>query len=81
MAKGNKMTSPDTDFTDADSIHTHLSKATPESWAEIFQTNVTAQYFTPVAFIPPLAAGTRSSPSYSASIVNIASISAEALEE
>ena len=66
---------PVTDFTNADSIRAHLSRATPESWAETFQTNVTAQYFTSVAFVPQLAAGTRNTPGYSASIVNIAPIS------
>ncbi|KAF8538489.1 hypothetical protein BDD12DRAFT_885184 [Trichophaea hybrida] len=63
------------DFNNAESITTHLGKGTPESWAETFQTNVTAQYFTFVEFISMLAAGTKNTPGYSASIVNIASIS------
>ncbi|KAI5849937.1 short chain dehydrogenase/reductase [Tricharina praecox] len=65
----------DVDFKNADSLAKHLAKATRESWAETFETNVTAQYFTSVAFVPLLAAGTKNTPGYSSSIVNIASIS------
>jgi NAD(P)-dependent dehydrogenase (short-subunit alcohol dehydrogenase family) len=64
------------DFKSAESIHKHLSRATRESWSQTFETNVTGQYFTSVAFIPLLAAGTKNTPGYSASIVNISSVSA-----
>lgn len=43
--------------------------------AETFQTNLTAQFFTSVAFLPLLAKGTANTLSYSSSIVNIASVS------
>lgn len=65
----------DVDFNNAESIAAQLGKATPSSWAETFETNVTAQYFTSVEFIPLLAAGTKNTPGYSSSIVNVASIS------
>lgn len=42
---------------------------------ETFETNVTAGFFTSAAFIPLLAKGTASKHGYSASIVNVASIS------
>jgi NAD(P)-dependent dehydrogenase (short-subunit alcohol dehydrogenase family) len=43
--------------------------------SETFETNVTAGFFTSAAFIPLLAKGTASKHGYSASIVNVASIS------
>ncbi|TFY68408.1 hypothetical protein EVJ58_g1038 [Rhodofomes roseus] len=63
------------DMHDANAIAEHLLKATHESWAETFETNVTAQYFTAAAFIPLLSKGTANTHGYSASIVNVASIS------
>ena len=46
-----------------------------ESWAETFQTNMTAQFFTTLAFLPLLAKGRDVSPGYTTSVVNVASIS------
>lgn len=43
--------------------------------AETFETNVTAHYFVSAAFIPLLSRGTANTHGYSASIVNVASIS------
>ncbi|KAH8148516.1 uncharacterized protein LAJ45_07619 [Morchella importuna] len=63
------------DFSNADSITEHLWKATPESWAETFETNLTAQFFCSVAFLPLLSKGTANTLGYSASIINITSIS------
>ncbi|KDQ53525.1 hypothetical protein JAAARDRAFT_61240 [Jaapia argillacea MUCL 33604] len=60
---------------DANSISEHLLKATPESWAETFDTNVTAQYFVSAAFLPLLSKGTANTSGYSSSIINVASIS------
>lgn len=50
-------------------------KSQPENWTETFQTNIVAQFFTTAAFLPLLAKGGESAPSYSSSVVNIASIS------
>lgn len=50
-------------------------KSEPESWAETFQTNITAQFFTAAAFLPLLGKGRDTTPGYCSSIVNIASIS------
>ncbi|KAI5801284.1 short chain dehydrogenase/reductase [Geopyxis carbonaria] len=67
---------PDLDFTSVDAIAKHLwTTGSPQEWAETFETNVTAQFFTSVAFLPLLALGTQSTPGYSSSIVNITSIS------
>ena len=53
----------------------NLLKSNPESWAETFQTNLTAQFFTTIALLPLLAKGHEASPGYSTSVVNVASIS------
>jgi len=63
------------DFKSAQSISDHLWKSEPESWAETFQTNLTAQFFTTAAFLPLLAKGRDATPGYTSSVVNIASIS------
>lgn len=60
---------------DANAIAEHLLESTHESWAETFETNVTAQFFVAAAFIPLLSKGTANTHGYSSSIVNIASIS------
>jgi NAD(P)-dependent dehydrogenase (short-subunit alcohol dehydrogenase family) len=43
--------------------------------AETFETNVTAMHFVPTAFIPLLAKGSTNNHGYSASMINVASIS------
>jgi len=67
---------------------THEDKANPEhvskclwedqkfeEWGELFATNVSALYFTSVAFLPLLQAGTKKEKGYSSCILNISSIS------
>jgi len=63
------------DFSSAQSISDHFWKSDPESWAETFRTNLTAQFFTTIALLPLLAKGCEVSPGYSTSVVNVASIS------
>ncbi|MCJ1390546.1 hypothetical protein MMC18_003406 [Xylographa bjoerkii] len=63
------------DFSSAQSISDHFWKSDPESWADTFQTNLTAQFFTTIALLPLLAKGREVSPGYSTSVVNVASIS------
>lgn len=63
------------DFSNADAISKHLMQAEPSQWAETFQTNLTAQYFTTAAFLPLLAKGREVTPGYTSSVVNIGSIS------
>lgn len=63
------------DFEDAEAISEHLLQSQPEQWAETFQTNITAQYFTTAALLPLLAKGRDVTPGYTSSVVNIASIS------
>ncbi|MCJ1421413.1 hypothetical protein MMC32_007776 [Xylographa parallela] len=63
------------DFSSAQSISDHFWKSEPKSWAETFQTNLTAQFFTTIALLPLLAKGHEASPGYSTSVVNVASIS------
>ena len=70
-----KYTEGKPDFHSAQAISDHMWKSQPESWAETFQTNITAQFFTTAAFLPLLAKGRESTPGYSSSVVNIASIS------
>ena len=63
------------DWTSAKAISEHFMQSEPEQWAETFQTNLTAQYFTTMALLPLLEKGKNASPGYSSSVVNIASIS------
>ncbi|MCJ1251436.1 hypothetical protein MMC30_008669 [Trapelia coarctata] len=70
-----KYTEGKPDFKSAQSISDHMWKSQPESWAETFQTNIVAQFFTTAAFLPLLAKCGDSTPGYSSSVVNIASIS------
>lgn len=62
------------DFSSAESLAEHLWQAKPEQWRETFDTNITAQFFTSIAFLPLLAKGTATTHGYSSSIVNISSI-------
>ena len=63
------------DFTSAKAISEHFMQSEPEQWAETFQTNITAQFFITMALLPLLEKGKNTSPGYSSSVVNIASIS------
>ena len=63
------------DFSSAKSISEHFMQSQPEQWAETFQTNLTGQFFTTMAFLPLLEKGRNVSPGYTSSVVNIASIS------
>lgn len=63
------------DFSDAQSISDHLMKSEPGNWQDTFQTNITGQFFTTAAFLPLLAKGRDTTPGYTSSVVNVASIS------
>ena len=63
------------DSSSAQAISEHLMQSEPEQWAETFQTNLTAQFFTTAAFLPLLAKGREVVPGYTSSVVNVASIS------
>ncbi|KAA8893923.1 hypothetical protein FN846DRAFT_757529, partial [Sphaerosporella brunnea] len=53
----------------------NISRSDFSNWQDTLATNVAAQYFTSSAFLPLLAQGTKNTPGYSSSIVNIAYIS------
>ncbi|KAF1825828.1 NAD(P)-binding protein [Dissoconium aciculare CBS 342.82] len=63
------------DSSSAEAISKHFLNSTDDAWASTFQTNVTAQYFTSMAFLPLLARGGTVTPGYSSSVVNVSSIS------
>lgn len=63
------------DWTSAKAISEHFMQSQPEQWAETFQTNITAQFFTTMALLPLLEKGRNVSPGYTSSVVNVASIS------
>ena len=63
------------DWTSATAISEHFMQSQPEQWAETFQTNITAQFFTTMALLPLLEKGRNVSPGYTSSVVNVASIS------
>ena len=63
------------DWTSAKAISEHFMQSEPEQWAETFQTNITAQYFTTMALLPLLEKGRNVSPGYTSSVINVASIS------
>lgn len=58
---------------DAQAISEFFMKSNPQSWADTFQTNVTAQFFMSMAFLPLLARGCDIVPGYTSSIVQISS--------
>ena len=58
---------------DAQAISEFFMKSNPHSWADTFQTNVTAQFFMSMAFLPLLACGCDIVPGYTSSIVQISS--------
>ena len=63
------------EWSDANSISQHYLKSTPENWLETYQTNVAAQFFMAMAFLPLLAKARESTPQYSSSVINVSSIS------
>ena len=63
------------DFSSAQAISNHFMQSQPEQWAETFQTNLTGQFFTTMAFLPLLGKARDATPGYSPSVVNVASIS------
>lgn len=63
------------DMTSAEAISKHFLRTNEEQWADTMRTNVAAQYFMSMAFLPLLAKGGANTPGYSPQIVNVASIS------
>ncbi|PSR94163.1 hypothetical protein BD289DRAFT_385535 [Coniella lustricola] len=63
------------DMTSAKAISEHFLRTKEEQWADTMRTNVAAQYFMSMAFLPLLANGGGSARGYSPQIVNVASIS------
>lgn len=63
------------DMKDAKAISEHFLKAKEEQWADTMRTNVAAQYYMSMAFLPLLAKGGAKAPGYSSQIVNVSSIS------
>ncbi|CAF9904119.1 MAG: hypothetical protein ALECFALPRED_004854 [Alectoria fallacina] len=63
------------DWSSAKASYEHFMQSEQEQWADTFRTNVTAQSFTTMAFLPLLEKGRNLSPGYTSSVVNIASIS------
>ncbi len=63
------------DFSSAQAISDHFMQSEPEQWSETFQTNLTGQFFTTMAFLPLLGKARDATPGYSPSVVNVASIS------
>lgn len=74
IEKDTAFSDKDIDFSSAESLAKHLSQAKPEQWNTTFETNITAQFFTSIAFLPLLAKGTVNTLGYSSSVVNITSI-------
>ncbi|KAE9993694.1 Dolichyl-phosphate-mannose--protein mannosyltransferase 4 [Venturia inaequalis] len=65
------------DMNDPVAISKHFMKSDPQSWADTFQTNSTAPFFTSIAFLPQLAKGGSKTPGYSSSVINVSSISGQ----
>ncbi|GME54681.1 Short-chain dehydrogenase/reductase SDR [Neofusicoccum parvum] len=63
------------DFSSPTAISEHFLASEPDNWDDTFRTNVTAIYFTSMAFLPLLSKGSAAIPDYSSSIVNVSSIS------
>ena len=63
------------DMSDANAISQQFMKSPPESWEDTFRTNVTGPFYTSMAFLPLLAKGRVTTPGYTSSVVNVASIS------
>lgn len=63
------------DYKDAKAISEHFLKTKEESWADTLRTNVAAQYYMSMAFLPLLGKGGSQTPGHSSQIVNVSSIS------
>lgn len=63
------------DTSSAEAISEYFLRSEENQWQDTFQTNVTAQYFMSMAFLPALAKGGKIIPGYSSSVVNVSSIS------
>ncbi|KXT14433.1 hypothetical protein AC579_8375 [Pseudocercospora musae] len=63
------------EMSDPEAISKHFLQSNEQQWQETFNTNVTAQYFMSMAFLPLLARGTSATPGYSSSVINVSSIS------
>lgn len=63
------------DMTDAAAISKHFLKTEEQQWADTMRTNVAAQYYMSLAFLPLLAKGGSKTEGYSSQIVNVSSIS------
>lgn len=63
------------DTSSAEAISDYFLRSEENQWQDTFQTNVTAQYFMSMAFLPALAKGGKTTPGYSSSVVNVSSIS------
>ncbi|TKA69213.1 hypothetical protein B0A55_07738 [Friedmanniomyces simplex] len=63
------------EMSDANAISKHFMQSEEQQWMDTFQTNVMAQYFMSMAFLPLLAQANASTPGYSSQIVNVSSIS------
>ncbi|KXT06622.1 hypothetical protein AC578_8478 [Pseudocercospora eumusae] len=63
------------EMSDPEAISKHFLQSNEQQWQETFNTNVTAQYFMSMAFLPLLAKGSSTTPGYSSSVINVSSIS------
>lgn len=63
------------DMSSPEAISEHFLRSEEQQWQDTFHTNVTAQYFMSMAFLPLLAKGGKVHPGYSSSVVNVSSIS------
>ncbi|KUI70911.1 Rhamnolipids biosynthesis 3-oxoacyl-[acyl-carrier-protein] reductase [Cytospora mali] len=63
------------DSKDAKAISEHFLNTKEDQWADTMRTNVAAQYFVSMAFLPLLAKGGTKTPGFSSQIVNVSSIS------
>ncbi|UNI16340.1 hypothetical protein JDV02_002778 [Purpureocillium takamizusanense] len=52
-------------------------KATFDDWVDVYRTNVAATYFTTIAMLPLLQASTERNPGWSATVINVTSISGQ----
>lgn len=64
-------------MTDAEAISKHFLNSEEKQWQDTFQTNVFAQYFMSMAFLPLLAKGGKVTPGYTSQVVNVSSISGQ----
>lgn len=62
-------------MTDPEAISKHFLRSEDQQWMDTYRTNVTAQYFMSMAFLPLLAKGREVTPGYTSQVVNVSSIS------